>query len=653
LPAPRRLLSFIALAALAGAGSSTPARAATGAAPALGARQALALGAGVTDPRSLAVSDLDGDGRNDLVAGAAGGGTGTVSVLRGTGGGAFAAPLGNPFGLGGASGGVGAIAAGDLDGDARPDVLAAIGSGTTSNDELVPLSGDGTGVLAAGTPVAVAGEQLAGVALADLDGDGDLDALTASTTAVAGEQLGVLEQTPSGLVGAGEAGAPGTLLAQAVAAGDLTGDGAPDALVASANGGAGSAWVASGSGLALTPSTPVAVGADPVAVALADVDEDGDRDALVLDGATNVLSVLRNDGAGNLTASSVLVDGLASGTGLAAGDVNGDGHADAVVTDGATGLAGVLPGDGAGGFGSPAWAAAGAGARSPVVADLDGDGLPDVATADAADDTVSVLRNAGAPAPAAALSSAFAAQAVGSTGAARTVTVTNTGSAPLRVTGVATAGAASDDFLLTGDTCTNASVASDGEASCTVRVRFSPSAAGARTAALRLALRGGGSFDVPLSGTGDAGDDAPPATPTPATTPTAATPAAPAAPPAPAPKAPAAGGFAAAPIVANPSISTRTRLILTLSLSKITAKRGAEVPVGFALGRAAKVVLRVKHAGRTVEVIRASAREGRNAVRWDGRLGRKAAPHGRYRIDVYAIAPDGRAARKSVALTVT
>ncbi|HET6508201.1 MAG TPA: FG-GAP-like repeat-containing protein [Baekduia sp.] len=667
-----RRLALLACACTCATAALAPAvaHAATGGAPAIGARAAFGLGAGVTDPRALAVADLDGDGRPDLVAGSANGGTGMVSVLRNTGNGGFATPLGSPFGLGATAGGVGALATGDLNGDGRDDVLAAIGSGTTDDDELVPLAGDGTGALNAGGSVAVPGQELAGVALADLDGDGDLDALSASTTAVAGEQLGIVEQTASGLTAVGSVGASGTMLARGLAVGDLTGDGAPDALVVSANAGAGSAWVATGAGLSLSPGTPVAVGADPVAVALADVDGDGDLDGLVLDGSSDVLTVLRNDGAGNLTASSVLVDGLASGTGLATGDLNGDGHVDAVITDGLTGLVGVLPGDGAGGFGTPTWAVAGAGPRSPVVADLDGDGQDDLATADATGDTVSVLRNVGAPAPAGALSAPFAAQAVGTTGPARTIAITNpTGSARLRVTGVRTAGDAPDDFLVTGDTCTGASVASGGDASCTVRLRFSPSAAGSREATLRLRLAGGDHFDVPLSATATAtaGDDATdtttttdpdaatdpdpttdPATPTATTTTAAATTTV--TQPAVTTPVPAAPKPAVAATPATPRKTTR--LILTLSHSKLTAKRGAKVAVGLALGRAAKVILRVKHGGRTVDLLRASATEGRNTIAWDGKLGRKAAPAGTYRLDVYAVAADGRAARRSVTLTI-
>lgn len=132
--ARRRLLLLATAAASALAVVPSSALAAIGGAPSFDARHALGLGAGVTDPRALAVTDLDGDGRNDLIAGSANGGTGLVSVLRGTGAGAFAAPLSSPYGLG-TAGGVGALAVGDLNGDARPDVLAAIGSGTAGNDE--------------------------------------------------------------------------------------------------------------------------------------------------------------------------------------------------------------------------------------------------------------------------------------------------------------------------------------------------------------------------------------------------------------------------------------------------------------------------------------------------------------------------------------
>jgi|GEM_PF-3338803 len=656
---PRHALIVGASAALLAlpSGAIPDARAAaTGAAPTFDARRALALGAGATDPRSLVATDLDGDGRPDLVAGSAGGGTGAISVLRGTPSGAFAAPLGSPFGLG-TAGGAGAIAAGDLNGDGRPDVLATIASGTAADDQLVLLAGDGTGALTPGTPVTAAGHQLAGVALADLDGDGDLDALTASTTATTAEQLGVFEQAPSGLLAAGGGGATATTLATAVVAGDLDGDGTPDALVVSRNAGSGSAWTAGGSGLALTARTPVAVGADPVAAALADVDGDGDLDGLVLDGTAGLVTLLRNDGAGGLTPIGIAVAGLGAGTGVAAGDLNGDGAADLAITDGANARVGVLLGDGTGAFAGPVWAATGAGPRAPVLADLTGDGVPDLATADATANGLSLLRSTAAPVAHGALSGGFGAQPVGATGEPHAVTITNSGSALLRIIGVATAGSDADDFLLTRDDCTGQAVRAGGADGCAVRVRFAPSAAGARAATLRVrfaAANGAtGTAEIGLAGTG--GDaDADPASGAPETDDAgAAADSAPAA----APATPTATTATPEPVVApvittQPAVARTKRLTLTLRSRKLTARPGARLKIVFTLGRRAAVVVRVKHGGRTVDLVRATEPRGTSTATWDGRLGTRPARAGAYRVDVYAVAADGRAARASATLTI-
>jgi hypothetical protein len=47
-----------------------------------------------------------------------------------------------------------------------------------------------------------------------------------------------------------------------------------------------------------------------------------------------------------------------------------------------------------------------------------------------------------------------------------------------------------------------------------------------------------------------------------------------------------------------------------------------------------------------------SAGEGRGTVTGDGRLGTRPAPAGTYRLDVYAVAADGHAARASATLVV-
>jgi len=113
-------------------------------------------------------------------------------------------------------------------------------------------------------------------------------------------------------------------------------------------------------------------------------------------------------------------------------------------------------------------------------------------------------------APAVSLSAtslSFGSQPVAVTSPAETVTLTNTGSAPLNVNRLALAGANLDDFTEIANTC-GGSVAA--ESSCTIGVTFTPSAGGARTAVLSIAdnapggpqmvnLSGAGSHDVIIS----------------------------------------------------------------------------------------------------------------------------------------------------------
>jgi hypothetical protein len=94
-------------------------------------------------------------------------------------------------------------------------------------------------------------------------------------------------------------------------------------------------------------------------------------------------------------------------------------------------------------------------------------------------------------------------QNVGTTSAAKSVTVTNTGTAALHVSIVALAGTNSGDFTISADTCTGATVAVN--ATCSVSVTFTPGATGARSATLTFTDDAGGSPQtVALSGAGTA-----------------------------------------------------------------------------------------------------------------------------------------------------
>ncbi len=93
----------------------------------------------------------------------------------------------------------------------------------------------------------------------------------------------------------------------------------------------------------------------------------------------------------------------------------------------------------------------------------------------------------------------FAAQAVGTTSAPRTVTLTNTGSASLTISGTSITGTNAGDFART-TTCGSTLAAG---ASCTITVTFTPTAAGTRSATLSIANSAPGSpHTVPLSGSG-------------------------------------------------------------------------------------------------------------------------------------------------------
>jgi hypothetical protein len=86
----------------------------------------------------------------------------------------------------------------------------------------------------------------------------------------------------------------------------------------------------------------------------------------------------------------------------------------------------------------------------------------------------------------------FTGQAVGTTSAPSTITVTNVSTTPnLAVTGVAITGANPGDFAIVSNTCTGASLAL--ETSCTVGVTFRPTLPGGRSATLSITDNASGS----------------------------------------------------------------------------------------------------------------------------------------------------------------
>jgi hypothetical protein len=107
----------------------------------------------------------------------------------------------------------------------------------------------------------------------------------------------------------------------------------------------------------------------------------------------------------------------------------------------------------------------------------------------------------------------FAAEAVGSTSAAKVVTVKNSGTAALTLTSETITGTDASSFVISANTCATTLAAG---ANCKVSVEFKPAASGALDAALSIVDNASGSpQSVSLAGTGS-GAKAPAVTLTPA-----------------------------------------------------------------------------------------------------------------------------------------
>jgi len=390
----------------------------------------------------LAIDDIDGDGKPDVVA-IAGPDifTGTTLALRGDGAGGFvpagapralSSALGTPFViadidadgkkdlltadglfLGGAGDGsfaapvqrldvapsqpVGNLATGDFDGDGKLDV-AVLGSLRGATGRFVSIFlGRGDGSFASG-PVYSTVARVGELAVVDLDGDGTADLWLgkADTGVYSTGRRGALMHFLLGkgdgsFAGAPVVAAPGVRGAPSFAVADFSGDGKPD-LVGLPIGTQFTTdpsrlqlFVGGASGSFAAPLARGMLGFTPTLVANSDFNGDGKADLVV---AGIRLAVLLGQGNGNFGNEQIapLPPGASGITNLAVGDINGDGRADVVVVAAASGFntagAFVYYGNGDGTLRAPVQLDAGAQLGPLAVGDLDGDGRTDIAVAE-------------------------------------------------------------------------------------------------------------------------------------------------------------------------------------------------------------------------------------------------------------------------------
>jgi len=280
-------------------------------------------------PRAVAVADVNGDGKADaLVANYQ---TTTLSVLLGNGSGGFTLQAAMPrLGVSNPT----SLVVADVNGDGKIDALATDSNGGA----LSVLLGNGSGGFTYQTNSPATGGSIPyDVAVADVNGDGKVDALVAN---YGDGTLGVLLGTGTGsftLQDNPPATGGATSVPTSVAIADVNGDGKPDALVANRGTSTLGVLLGNGSGgftlQATSPST--GPGSRPTSVAVADFNGDGKPDALVTSTDAGTLAVLLGNGSGGFTLQTATFNtGASTNTfGLTVADVNGDRKPDALVAN--------------------------------------------------------------------------------------------------------------------------------------------------------------------------------------------------------------------------------------------------------------------------------------------------------------------------------
>lgn len=293
------------------------------------------------NPIDLAIADVDGDGKLDILA--TDSNDGLISIFRNIG--TNSTLTTNSFAdrvdiL--TDAGVRCIAVQDLNQDGKADIVV----GNSQQDTVSIFENQSTpGAISFAPPVVLnAAAGPTAVIIADIDGDGNPDIVTANNGLLASPVA--IFQNP-GITGDIDTNSflprvdfAGNSLADTLAVGDLDGDGKLDIVVGSISGQTVSVY--------RNVSSPVLLNANSFAapvdftnssavtsVALADIDGDRKLDIAFLAGATNTFSVYRNlSTPGSFTAGSLAArtdfPAGANPNGVALGDLNGDGRPDVV-----------------------------------------------------------------------------------------------------------------------------------------------------------------------------------------------------------------------------------------------------------------------------------------------------------------------------------
>ena len=351
-----------------------------------------------TDGRFITAADLNGDGKTDIVIS----GGPVVHVLLGNGDGTFTEA--------GTYGGClrsQAVTIADVNGDGIPDLVLPCQDNPAS---VAVLYGKGDGTFPSAVFYRTGGLYAWSAAVGDLNGDGfpDLIVAVACGTNCNHGLLSVLLGRGDGTFGAPVTYETGPI-ASSVAVGDFNKDGHLDVVVTNlcntndcrygANGGL-SLFLGNGDGTLQSPIVSGSGGEFAYSVAVADLNGDGNLDVVVANQCSDrkchepgTVMVLLGVGDGTFGWGAVYPSGGYMTDNVVIGDVNGDGHPDIVTANPCTfreypgvclpGSAGVLLGKGDGSFQQPVDYFSDPSSKAMWVAmgDVNGDGKPDLLVA--------------------------------------------------------------------------------------------------------------------------------------------------------------------------------------------------------------------------------------------------------------------------------